>query len=132
MFLELKYDFHYKYFISASSPDAHPMQSHNGWFSFKEAKSNPTYEKLEQQQMSEMFLRHFVQSAVLMTFPTLKDEKNHWIVPQMIDNVLEKMKNLDENDRDNDEEEMKIEDENDGDKVMEERKSPSRYLRISK
>ena len=108
------------------------MLSHNGWFSFKEARSNPIYEKLKQQGMSEMFLRHFVQSAVLMSFPNLNDESNYWIVPHMIDNVVEEMKSHDENDRENGVEEMKNVDENDEDNAIEERKSSTKYLRISK
>ena len=108
------------------------MPSRNGWFSFKEAKSNPTYEKLKQQRMSEMYLRHLVQNAILLSFPKLNDERNHWIIPQMIDNVMEKMKSLNENDRNNGVKEMKSVDENDGGNNWHAKKSQSRYLRISK
>ena len=72
----------------------------NGGVSFKEATPNATNEKLEQHRLSKMFVKHFLRNLGLMSFRHLEAEKNAWIIDKMLDNIVDGMKNVDENDDD--------------------------------
>ena len=54
---------------------------------FKEATSNATDEKLEQQRFSKMFFKHFFRNLGLMSFRHIDAKKNAWIIEKMLDNI---------------------------------------------